>query len=389
MRIPSDTPAGLTDHALLPPRVVEQPGRKYAAVGRRWQGIPTIERTPSGRLWMSWYSGGIAEDNDNYCILVTSDDDGATWSDPVTVVDPHGMARAWDPCLWHDPAGTLWWTWTQTAPMRGESWDGRGGVWAMTTSESDSPTPTWSAPRRLFHGVALNKPIFRADDEWLLPVAVWKYFDHFTDLNDYRKPGVIASADQGKTWQWRGGTSLDDRVFDEPMIVSLRDNTLWMLMRTQSGISESFSMDGGTSWSCARPSMFAGPSARFHFRRLASGRLLLINHLGNPGRQRSHLTAMLSDDEGRTWPARLLLDDRMNVSYPDAVEGPDGTLWIAYDRDRYGEREVLMAVITEQDVLHGRVSSGSRLKVLVNRAGCPAPHDNPTPHQPSSVASRS
>ena len=43
-----------------------------------------------------------------------------------------GVRGGFDPCLWHDPEGRLWLFWTQAAGH----WDGRGGVWAITTTES-------------------------------------------------------------------------------------------------------------------------------------------------------------------------------------------------------------------------------------------------------------
>jgi len=359
----------LADAALVPPEIRLDPGAAYATASRRWQGIPSIERAANGRLWATWYSGGRGEDNENYALLVTSGDDGETWTEPVAVVDPPGMVRAWDPCLWHDPSGRLWWTWTQSCPMPGEIWDGRGGVWAAVTENSGEPNPEWSDPRRLGHGVALNKPTVTSGGEWLLPTAVWWFFEHFKDLDPVRQPGVVCSTDKGQSWDWRGGAAFDERVFDEPMVVEKRDGTLWMLIRTRTGIAESFSMDGGFSWSRGRPSRFAGPSARFHFRRLASGRLLLVNHLGNPNRKRSHLTAMLSEDDGETWPHRLLLDERMAVSYPDAVEGPEGVLRIIYDFERHGAREILMARARENDILEGRLGPESGLRLLVNKAG--------------------
>ena len=92
--------------------------------------------------------------------------------------------------------------------------------------------------------------------------------------------------------------------------------------------------------------------------------------MGNPDRKRSHLTALLSEDDGQTWPFRLLLDERMPVSYPDAAVGPDGILRIIYDFDRYGEREILMARLREEDILQGRcVSPESALRILVDRGG--------------------
>lgn len=354
-----------TDVALRPVPPNFNPLAQYAPSTRMWQGVPTIERTPAGRLWAAWY-GGRRELNDNYVILATSGDDGGTWSDPLLVVDPPAPVRTGDPCLWLDPNGRLWCLWLQTCPMPGEAWDGRGGIWAITTDTPDDPCPSWTEPRRLSHGIAINKPIVTRDGTWLWPMSIWWFFEQIQNINHMRKPGVIASTDQGRTWQWRGGAVLDDRVFDEPMIVEKRDGTLWMLMRTRQGISESFSMDGGYSWSVGRPSRFGGPSSRFHFRRLASGRLLMINHLGNSDRKRTHLTAMLSEDDGETWPYRVLLDERERVSYPDAVEGPNGQLFIIYDHNRYSDREILMTVVHERDIIENALAC-ARLKCLVSR----------------------
>lgn len=358
------------DVALLVPEVKFKPGAPYASSKRNWQGIPGIERAANGRLWATWYSGGKREDNGNHVLLVTSDNDGKTWSEPVAVVDPEGSTRAWDPCLWHDSTGKLWWFWTQSSPMPGEAWDGRGGVWTIISEDSGNADCKWSRPRRIADGVALNKPIVNSKKEWILPVALWWFFEQYKDLAHMRKPGVLCSADEGKTWNWRGGAIVDERAFDEPMVVEKRDGTLWMLIRTRTGIAESFSMDGGISWSRGRASCFAGPSSRFFFRRLKSGRILLINHLGNQDGKRSHLTAMLSEDDGMSWPHRLLLDERMPVSYPDAVQGTDGIIRAVYDFDRYGEKEICMAKFTEADVVAGRLlSEKSKLKMLVNKAG--------------------
>ena len=66
------------------------------------------------------------------------------------------------------------------------------------------------------------------------------------------------------------------------------------------------------------------------------------------------MTALLSDDEGKTWPHRLLLDDRSQVSYPDAVETDEGKLYIIYDRGRASDREILLAVTNETDIVAGK-----------------------------------
>ncbi len=46
---------------------------------------------------------------------------------------------------------------------------------------------------------------------------------------------------------------------------------------------------------------------------------------GYGGKNRSHLTAWLSEDDGKTWRGGLMLDERATVSYPDGFQaaGPE------------------------------------------------------------------
>src|SRR5690348_8375766 len=87
-----------SDPALEPPRIVTSPGAEYADANRKFQGIPGIERASNGRLWVLWYGGDTREGPQNYVILVTSGDDGKTWSPPRLVIDPAGFVRAFDAC---------------------------------------------------------------------------------------------------------------------------------------------------------------------------------------------------------------------------------------------------------------------------------------------------
>jgi len=74
---------------------------------------------------------------------------------------------------------------------------------------------------------------------------------------------------------------------------------------------------------------------------------------------------MLSEDDGKTWPHKLLLDERKNVSYPDSVEDEDGNIYAIYDRSRGAEKEILMARFREEDIIAGE-SEKARLKAIVN-----------------------
>jgi len=346
------------------------PGPEYADSARMFQGIPGIELAANGRLWATWYGGGVTEDKDNYVLLYTSGDDGKSWQ-RVLVLDPDGAGpvRPFDPSLWLDPDGTLWLFWAQ------EIAGNKGRVsqtFAITAADSGNATAAWSPPRRIGKGVMLNKPIVSTDGRWLLPIATW-----FTNGS----ARVVVSVDHGVTFADLGAANIPEvksRSADEHMIVEHKDGSLWMLVRGKfppgakdyTGIGESASADGGKTWSDVKASTIPHPVSRFFIRKLASGRFLLVRHdPPNAGKTRSHLTAFISEDDGRSWKGGLMLDGRFGVSYPDGVQASDGSVYVIYDYQRGRDKEILMAVFTEADVLGGKlISPNSRLRVRVNQA---------------------
>jgi hypothetical protein len=174
------------------------------------------------------------------------------------------------------------------------------------------------------------------------------------------------------TWKERGSLQFPDWEFDEHMTVELRDGRLWMLARTKGQPHESFSNDGGKTWSEPRQAATVqNINARFFLRRLQSGRILLVKN-GSPTERlakRSHMSAYLSEDDGQTWKGGLLLDERSAVSYPDGFESPDGLIHVLYDWNRHTDAEILIAKFREEDVLAGKiVSKDAKLLQLANKA---------------------
>ena len=347
-----------------PPKVHFNPGARYAKEARQFEGIPGIEVARSGRLWATWYSGGPDEGSENYALLVTSNDGGISWSPPLAVVDPAGDVRAFDPGLWLDPLGRLWWYWSESKTHPDNPcYDGRAGVWAMLCDNPDDNAPSWSEPRRLCNGIMMNKPMVTSDGAWLFPVAVWGKREPLLEaLRAEQYSNVLESLDNGETFRIKGGADVPGREFDEHMVVELRDQTLWMAVRTRYGIGQSFSKDGGNTWSPGEPSLLKGPSSRFFLRRLRSGRLLFIGHdsgVSAADREsdvwagRSRLKAWLSEDDGKTWKGGLMLDEREHVSYPDAAEDSAGRIYAVHDRERQKLREILLSRFHEDDVLVG------------------------------------
>lgn len=333
---------------------------------RTWQGIPGLERTAKGRVFVSWFTGGPKEPApENEVLLCYSDDQAETFTMPRVMAEPKDGTRCFDPTLWIDPKARLWYVFN-----RGNKDTAQHDVWARICDDPDATSPVFGAEFRVGYqgpyAFRMNKPTVLSTGEWIMPVthAAEPIKDWFAGPKQLQ--GVGISTDEGKTWKLHGALRAPEWAL-ECMITELKDGRLWLLTRTGGGfLWESHSSDKGRTWTEAKASTIANPGSRFFIRRLASGNLLLVNHYKFQGR--SHLTAQLSTDDGQTWNDGLLLDERKGVSYPDGVQDCDGLIWITYDRDRQGAGEILLAKFREEDVIAGKnVSSAVTLKQVVSK----------------------
>lgn len=331
------------------------PGAEYAMETRRWQGCPSIEIT-GNRVWGTWFSGGSREpDSGNYGIISYTDD-GENWIDPAMIIyHTDSSVRVMDTELWKDPQGRLWIFWTQNTGARG--FDGLWGTWAIYSENPEAKIPDWTAPRRLCNGLTRNKPTVLSTGEWLLPSYDWT--NH--------QSAVYVSKDHGESWTLQGGP-FNEPVdnFYEHMTVQLKNGEVWMLQRNIQG---SISKDKGVTWSPMDTlQAFISANSRLYLGRLNSGRLLLIYN--NDSIKRKNLTAFLSEDDGKTWPYRLVLDERDNVSYPEAVQDKDNRIYVVYDRSRTGAKEILLAIFSEEDIIKGDfVAGSSEKKKVISKGG--------------------
>ena len=350
-----------------------------ALANRKWQGIPGLERTPKGRLFFTWFTGGAREPKpENMVILCYSDDDGKTLSPLQIMATARNPAsaqdRAHDGVLWIDPKGRLWLLFD-----RSDKTSGVISVHARICENPDAPVPVFGDEFRLGldvpYAAVMTRATVLSSGEWLQPVFFVKkqisnkpssgWWPHF-DKGDTPPVsfGAAISSDEGKTWKVHADLA---RPWGENMIVELKDGRFWMPLRTATGVLwETFSPDKGRTWSEVKRSHIENPDARFFLRRLSSGNLLLVNYHkfdrldGDPTKGiRSRLTAQISTDDGKTWNEGLLLDERQKVSYPDGVQDKDGVIWILYDRDRRGDADILLARFREEDVIAGKNVSGA------------------------------
>lgn len=158
--------------------------------------------------------------------------------------------------------------------------------------------------------------------------------------------GSFTSDDEGRTWnECQSYIDLPMRGSMEPKIEELEDGRLLMVMRTQLGsVFQSFSEDGGCTWSKAQTTGLQSPESCPGLLRIPqSGDLLLIwndspydpqfDHYG----VRSPLSVAISKDEGLTWEKSKAIesDPEWEFTNPASIVTSQGKLLIVYEASKY------------------------------------------------------
>ncbi|MBE6688287.1 MAG: exo-alpha-sialidase [Ruminococcaceae bacterium] len=335
---------------------------KYSEKIRHFQGCPTLAVTKGGRIFAGWYSGGTREPHmDNYNLLIYSDDKGKTWSHPVLVIpgNKEKFIHALDIQLWTSPEGKLYVFWVQnntayeTDPKPenlkpNQPWvcvdgyqfpDFLHAEWVSVCDEPDAEVLSFSQPRYLDIGFLRCKPLVTKSGRWI----------NFNYDQMSERYGYSISDNNGKSYTHLYGAEKVSTPFDEAMAYQKEDGTIRMFARTDVGyLAQSVSHDDGNTWEKAENSGIVAANSRFYVSRTPSGRVLLV--LNDDSKTRCKMTAYLSEDDGETWKYKKLIDPRPDISYPD-IDFHDGRIYLTYDRERTGAKEILFTSFTEDDIM--------------------------------------
>jgi alpha-L-rhamnosidase len=318
----------------LIPRLMEQPGIVEAQflfekASFRSCHASTIVETQDN--FISAYFAGTDEGNKDVGIWISiKSKDSATWSVPVEVANGIQFSRlpsneqkrhpCWNPVLYQADNGQLL-LFYKVGPTPA-SW------WGMLTV-SNNQGKTWTEPRRLPEGIigpVRAKPI-RLPDKSLLCGSS-------TEDKGWRVHMEI-TPDLGKTWS-RTEALNDGKEFAviQPTILTYPDGKLQILCRSRGNLRQSYSTDGGKTWSPLLLSILPNPSAGIDAVTLVDRRQLLVyNH---STKNRAQLNVAISTD-GKEWKAALKLEDSVTIggkraygAYPAAIQASDGLVHITY-----------------------------------------------------------
>ena len=264
----------------------------------------TMLRLKSGRLGLVYASDAAPlarTGRDGGTLFRTSDDEGHSWSEAVSVEPHFGICCS-------------------------------GHAIVLTSGRIVVPLFRWVSPDP--GGGAENWSVNGWDDDDSGGTLSYCY--------------AYVSDDEGETWQISLSELFISRqraAFDleEPTVVELTDGRLLMHMRSQVGrIYRSFSADGGICWSNPQPLHIAGAYTPQFLSRMPGGELLMIWNQASrqeilSGLHRTRLSCAVSRNEGETWTNFKnleSLDDRTEIRPP-----PSSLVQVYEQFEAYGYKQ--------------------------------------------------
>ena len=216
--------------------------------------------------------------------------------------------------------------------------------WGMLITSEDQGA-TWSKPHRLGEdesighliGPVKNKPVMLADGKTLLCASSsehkgWRV--HFE-----------ATEDLGKTWRVIGPINDGKKFGAiQPSVLFLGEQKLQILCRSkQDVITTATSEDNGKTWSEMSATELPNPNSGTDAVTLADGRHVLVyNPTTKKTGSRGELAVAISSD-GKTWKQIATLEkERGEFSYPAVIQSSDGKIHITYT---YQRRSIKHAVL--------------------------------------------
>ena len=300
----------------------------------------TIVQTKGGELLVAFFGGSDEGENDVGIWLCRHDNKAGPWSAPVEVatgVTPEQNNRrypCWNPVLFQPPGDAPLMLFYKVGPTP-EKW------WGMLITSTDEGR-TWSKPRRLPDGILgpiKNKPVLLANGTLLCGSSVepggWLVHMELTPdlgqtwtktppLNDARKleaiqPGILAPRP-------------DSPTIPQPIRI---------LCRTKQGrVAQSTSADNGKTWEPLTLTSLPNPNSGLDAVTLQDGRGLLVYNHTRLGR--SPLNVAITEDGKTWKAGPALETQLGEYSYPAVIQTPDGKVHVTYTWKREKIRHAVL-----------------------------------------------
>ena len=361
--------------------------------GRAFLPAPTVQnhaaflaRLPDGALACAWFGGSLEGKSDISVYASILDEDSGRWGPAARLTDLPDRSEQ-NPVLFMAPYGRI--LLFNTAQPAGNQDEAR--VWMRElTRDGDRLVAGEAAPTDLPPGTFIRGPVrMRDDGAWMLPLFSCNARPGHRWTGAYDTAAMAVSLDEGRSWTVTEVPDSIGAVHMTPVELGSGRLAAFYRRRQADRVHRSESRDGGRTWSAPEPTDVPNNNSSICAAALPDGRIAMVcnpvsaetsdarraslyDELGETddrpdarsgtdggcdpvwGVERAPLALCLSEDGGRTFPLRHVVDDgpgtclsndsldgrNHELSYPALLPRPDGGLDIAYTYHRRAIRHV-------------------------------------------------
>ncbi|MFN4144369.1 MAG: exo-alpha-sialidase [Runella sp.] len=292
----------------------------------------TIVELKPNHLMAAWF-GGTDEGEPDVGIWIADCKNG-NWSTPrqIAIDTLNGKHRypCWNPVLFKTKEGKLM-LFYKVGPSPREWW----GMWRISANDGK----TWSAPTRLPNGMLgpiKNKPIQLPNGDILYPTSTESLDERVWHVH------LEKSDKNGQNWQ---KITLDNGNFGaiQPSILRYANGKMQILCRSRQGaVVESWSYDGGKSWTALQKTSLPNPNAGTDAVTLRNSTQILVY---NPIKKGRHKLVVAASHDGVHWQdIHVLEDSQGEFSYPAVIQTSNNNIEITYTHQRKHIKHVSLRV---------------------------------------------
>lgn len=332
---------------------------------------------PNKDLLCCWFAGSDEGNADISIVLSRLNADSGRWTAPVRISDDPVRSEQ-NPSLLLTPEGDIWLMYTAQTARTPEIKEGFNLQYTAEIRRKISKDGgyTWGKTETMF-----KRPgSFCRQKIQILSNGRWIFGNWICFCDDSRNGSDITvmqiSDDQGKTWRETEVPESRGRVHAN--IIEKEPGKLAAIFRSRFAdrIYISDSEDNGDTWSVPVPTELPNNNSSISAVRLVSGAIALAyNHVSfNEDTsktvwpdQRCPVTLAVSEDGGRTWPYRRIIEagegftgewndiNNGRYEYPVIMQTADGRLHIAYSWGnlKYGKRKCIKYVSVDEKWVRG------------------------------------
>lgn len=312
---------------------------------------------PNGDILCCWFAGSDEGSSDISIVMSRLNADSNIWTTPIRISDDNNNSEQ-NPSLFLKDNGDIWAIYTSQGSR--EDLGGKRFNLQYTSmikcKVSTDNGYTWSETKTLFDregSFCRQKIQVLSNGRWIF--GNWICFDD-TSRNGTDIAVMQISDNKGETWRAVEVPNSKGRV--HPNVVEIGGGSLIAMFRSRNAdnIYIARSTDYGDTWTEPVRTELPNNNASISAIRLQSGRIAVIyNHFrANDDAnkvvwplQRCPVAIVISEDEGKTWPIRRLIEsgegffgstnsiNNRRYEYPVIMQGENGMLHVAYS---WGDR---------------------------------------------------